>query len=274
MGAAHMISRVGMALAGFLAFAPISAFAQGEISEADRASLVGAIERGQAIYNYDQAAWHTTDAMLEQISDPASEGIRGWIINELDDGLEAVFFRPAGDGFEAVWSGVYGGGKVRDTTKYEPGERPFSAKEIALARAAKLPRNEEMQRCSAKPFNSVVIPTGKNDGSLFVYYLVPQETFDAVPLGGHYRFEIRDDEIVDRRKFTNSCLSLPTGNGDDEKKPAGLFVTHVLDPVPTEIHVFSTFAARIPIYVSTTANERTWVSEISSGKSRIRLVER
>ena len=103
---------------------------------------------------------------------------------------------------------------------------------------------------------------------------LPQETLDEVPLGGHYRFEVLDGKIVDSRTFTNSCISLPTGADDEGNKPAGLTISHLLDPIPTEIHVFSTYAARVPIYVITSQNERIWVSEVSGGKSRVRLIER
>lgn len=269
-----MFIRYAMAMAALVALPSLPVVAQSEISDADREALVGAIKRGQAIYRYDQAAWHTTDAMLEQVSDPQGEGIRGWIINEVEGGLEAVFFRSTDDDFEAVWSGVYDGEAVTKMVTYESGERGLSEAETAKARASKVPLDEEMQRCSSKPFNTVVLPTGKDDGSLFVYYLVPQESLDEVPLGGHYRFEVRDDKVVDSRAFTNSCISLPTGANDEGNKPAGLTISHLLDPVPTEIHVFSTYAARIPIYVITSQNERIWVSEVSGGESRIRLIER
>ncbi|MEM6857395.1 MAG: hypothetical protein AAF559_05950 [Pseudomonadota bacterium] len=263
-----------VAFAGLLAWSsPL--LAQDEFSEEESSALQGALDRGLAIYQYDQAAWHGTNALREDIKDLGSSGIRGWVINEVEAGFEVVFFSQSDMGYEAVWSGVYNG---RDTNigsrkRYKPGERALTALEAAKAEASKLPRREEFQRCSGKPFNSVVMPTGKADDSLYVYYLVPQSTYESIPMGGHYRFEVRDGAIVASRKFTNSCLELPIGAADGKDAPAGLTISHSLDPVPTEIHVFSTFAANLLIYVVTTQNKRVWASEILNGQPRLRLVD-
>jgi hypothetical protein len=58
-----------------------------------------------------------------------------------------------------------------------------------------------------------------------------------------------------------------------EQKAEALVVSHLLDPTPTEIHVFSVFAAKKPIYVITVTNDRIWAAEISGGQARIRLVK-
>jgi hypothetical protein len=50
-------------------------------------------------------------------------------------------------------------------------------------------------------------------------------------------------------------------------------VTHMLDPTPTEIHVFTALAANKSIYVATTANGRTWEVNPNGGKPTIKPVE-
>ncbi|MEO1730755.1 MAG: hypothetical protein AAFR64_08455 [Pseudomonadota bacterium] len=243
-------------------------------SKSETDGVARALQLGEAIYRYDQAAWHGTDAMLKAIKDPRKAGVAGWIVNEVESGHEVVFYRRVEGGYEAVWSGIYNGKKVKSKRRYGAGERALTAAEAAKAYAGKLPSGEKMQRCSDKRFNSVVMPTGKEDGSLYVYYLVPQPSHDTFPFGGHHRFEVRDGGIVARRAFTNSCLNLPIKGAEDKSGPTALTISHLLDPIPTEIHVFSTFAAQLPIYVSTTQNERLWISEISQGQPRIRLVDR
>lgn len=210
--------------------------------------------------------------MLEDLPDARERGVAGWIVNDFDEAWETVFFRPVGDGFEAVWAGLYDGSKVTRRTAYAPGERSLTAKEVALVQANLLLRKERVERCSAKPFNTVVIPTGKPDDGLYAYLLVPQETFETVPLGGHYRYEIVDGNFTSNRKFTISCLALRTDEQDGGKRPVSLDVTHLLDDTPTEIHVFSVFAAKLPIYVSTTSNDRMWAVEVSNGKPSIRII--
>ncbi|MDY7098881.1 MAG: hypothetical protein SXU28_12145 [Pseudomonadota bacterium] len=247
---------------------------EAELSAEDRAAVEGALNRGLLLRRYDQAAWHATDALREDVKDLGASGIRGWIVNDLEQGLEVVFYRPVADRFEAVWSGIYSEGEVKSRTVHDASQRYLTEAEAALARAGRIPAKEEIQRCSNQPFNTVVMPTGKGDGSLYVYYLVPQASMDSLPLGGHYRFELRDDKIVGRRKFTNSCFAFDLGGKKGKGRPAAVTISHLLDPVPTEIHVFSTYAAQLPIYVMTTQNELIWASEISGGQPRLRIVKR
>ena len=51
-------------------------------------------------------------------------------------------------------------------------------------------------------------------------------------------------------------------------------VSHLLDETPTEIHVFSMFAAGLPVYVITVENDHIWSVEARNGKASIRQVER
>ena len=99
----------------------------------------------------------------------------------------------------------------------------------------------------------------------------PQPALDQIPFGGHFRFEVVDGKVVDHRAFTNSCLTMPL-QSPEEGAPAGLMVSHILDETPTEIHVFSTYVAGLPIYVSTVSNDRVWVIELIEGQPRVRLI--
>jgi hypothetical protein len=249
---------------------PAKPAAVAPITDAERPGVQQAVDLGWLVYSYDQAAWHGTDAMLEDVPDARTRGIAGWIVNDIADGWETVFFRPARDGgYEAVWAGVYDGRKVIRRTTYKAGDRAMTPDEAALVKATELARGQKVDRCSAKPFNTVVMPTGRGDGSLYAYLLTPQETTDAVPLGGHHRFEIVDGNVVSQRPFTRSCIALPLKQ--DGKRPNSLFITHLLDQTPTEIHVFSVYAAELPMFVSTGA-DRIWAVELSKGRPQIRPV--
>ena len=50
----------------------------------------------------------------------------------------------------------------------------------------------------------------------------------------------------------------------------GLMISHLLDPVPTEVHVFFGLWAETPLYVTTVPNRKVWL--VDSGK--IKLLER
>lgn len=243
-----------------------------QMSEAEAAAVHQAVDLGWKVYSYDQAAWHGTDAMLEDLPGARKSGIAGWIVSEVADGWETVFFRPAGEGYDAAWAGVYDGQKVIRAATYAPGDRALTPAETALVTATQLARSQRVEGCSAKPFNTVVFPTGKPDGGLYAYLLTPQEKAGEIPFGGHHRFEIVGGQIKASRKFTNSCLTMASVETDG-KRPDALSVSHLLDPVPTEIHVFSVYAAGLPVYVLTASNKTAWAVEVSGGKPRIRRVE-
>ena len=230
-----------------------------------------ALDRGQTLYQYDQAAWHTTDALMEDIADPSGAGIRGWVVVPVEQGWLVTYWRPEGDRYLGVYSAVWDGSGVIDRKVLGPGEAELSDEQVMLIKAGRVPDLSTLTRCSDAPFNSVIMPSGKASGSAFVYFLTPQISLDSVPMGGHYRFEVLDGQVVDQRQFTKSCLFL---GQPPEGAPKALMVTHLLDPVPTEIHVFSVYPAHLPIYVITAENHTIWAVEVSGGQPRIRLVKR
>ena len=244
-----------------------------EMAEAEAAAVQQSVDLGWKVYSYDQAAWHGTDAMLEDLPGARKSGIAGWIVNEVADGWETVFFRTVkGGGFEAAWAGIYDGRKVIRRTTFAAGERMLTSGEVALAEATALARRQKADRCTTGAFNTVVFPSGKPDGGIYAYLLTPQVANGEVPFGGHHRFEIVEGQIKDRRSFAKSCLVMSVA-APDGGRPQALTITHLLDPVPTEIHVFSVWAAGVPVYVLTTGNNRVWAAEVSGGKPRIRLIK-
>ncbi|MBD3730050.1 MAG: hypothetical protein IE933_10120 [Sphingomonadales bacterium] len=256
---------------------PMAAFAaeQAAMTEGEAADVQAALDRGLDLYNYDQAAWHTTDAMIEDVPDPAGAGIRGWVVVPVEQGWQVTYWKPDGDGFAGVYSAVWDGKKVVDRQLLSGNAARLDEAQIALVRAGRVPDLSGLQRCTDKPFNSVIMPSGKPDGSIYVYYLTPQTTLDAIPLGGHYRFEVLDGQVVGQRGFTKSCIALALRpQTKDAAKPEALVISHLLDPVPTEVHVFSMLVAHLPLYVVTSQNKTLWSIEASGGVPAMRAIER
>ncbi len=256
-----------------LALAVPSVAQEAETSVENQAAIASALELGEQIYLHDQTAWHTTDAMIADLGDPAALGVAGWIINNVDDGHEAVFYRETDGGFEAVWSGEYDGRRVRRERTYEAGERVLTEGEVAriIARRAPFSVDTDYTLCSER-LNQVVLPTGKPDGGLYVYLLAPQPAIDQIPFGGHFRFEVVDGEVVNHRKFANSCLTMASRSPEGDPL-AAIMVSHLLDDTPTEIHVFSMYAARLPVYVMTIENNVVWSVEVENGEPVIREID-
>jgi len=107
-----------------------------------------------------------------------------------------------------------------------------------------------------------------------VYVLTPQTDNDTLPFGGHYLIEVSaDGKASALRPFTKSCVSLPLHDKGPDATVA-LTITHLLDPVPTEIHVFSSLSAHMPIFILTTQNQLNWkvegdrISPLDTGKAK------
>jgi hypothetical protein len=51
-----------------------------------------------------------------------------------------------------------------------------------------------------------------------------------------------------------------------------MLITHLLDPVPTEIHVFTVFGSGLPLYVSV-RDGRVYSVEVTEGKAQVEVVQ-
>jgi hypothetical protein len=240
--------------------------AQDQMTTVEEAAVQQALNRGTVIYAYDQAAWHGTDDMVAKIPHP-EEVVGGWIVDGPAASPELVFFDKNEAAPHAVYvadfkdnklvsSRVLGAGD--DSTLSSERLRMITARDIAIK--ALLASNEP--RCKDKPYNTVVLPPETPGGPMLVYLLTPQTSNDSLPFGGHYLTLVSaDGKAGPFRHFAKSCAEFPI-NGDDKSKgkAAFLIITHLLDPTPTEIHVFSSLSIHKPIFVFT-ANSRIWSVE-------------
>jgi len=69
------------------------------------------------------------------------------------------------------------------------------------------------------------------------------------------------------------CLELGSQKIPEGAKPAGMFITHLLDPVPTEIHVFTAFGSGLPLYVGV-RDGRLYSVKVENGKAQVDVVQR
>lgn len=250
---------------------PAGAAAAPQMSEADKAAVRLALDRGQLIHAYDQAAWHGTDDLVAKLPD-YQERVAGWIVDGPLEATELVFYDRDEEDPKAVYVARFAGARlVSSRILASEDDRSLSAtrKAAIAAKNAALRAlvDSGAERCGDGPMNTVVLPPQSAGGDFLIYFLSPQTNMKTIPMGGHHRVEVGPDgRARGSGKFTNSCLDVSAP--DEEKELAGLAVTHLLDPVPTEIHVFSSLVARLPIYVGTNSPERLWKVE----GSRIDLV--
>lgn len=238
---------------------PWTAYAQSQSqsqSAQEVTSVARASERGALLYAYDQAAWHGTDDMMAKLPG-YQDKVGGYIADGppteprlvfVDKSRTKAVYIARFDGSRLVNGKVLGAGD--DTTLSALDRRMLDA--LNTARAA-LAADKTVFACAAQPFNTVVLPPASASAPVPVYFLTPQTTNNAIPFGGHYEVDV---DVAGRagpvRRFTNSCLNMATppdlSNGG---KPEFLVVTHLLDPTPTEVHVFSSLTLGLPVLVAT-----------------------
>lgn len=229
------------------------------LSENESQLIREAEKIGRMIYEKDQYAATATDIMLERVSDFNSENIRGWITCEHGKDYEVVFVSPKGDKLTSPCQVVFEG---QVSMQFNQQERSLSEEEAAMFRARQHYVDIIQEPCSEK-YNTVVLPMDDGSGWL-VYALAATTDTQSVVVGGHCRATISRDgnHILSQRRFTNSCLNLPT---NPPEMPPGAelafyAVTHLLDDVPTEIHVFLSLLSGKPFYVAT-KDGRFWYIE-------------
>ena len=248
-------------LALLIAAAPSALVAPAAAQTADeQRQLDWAVERGRLLYALDRAAWVGTDDMREHVPEAQQRGLAGYVVDRDSDGFLTIFYAREGDRLVAAYRGRIGAGGVAGREVFPPGQRPEltpSQRRLAMALEQLGSASPRLEMCSRSRPNVAIIPPETPDGPIDLYVMTPQTETDSLPVGGHHRITLdAQGRITAQRRFTNSCIALSIAATPGQGRPEGLVITHLLDPVPTEIHVFTALAAGVPLYVS--AGQSVW----------------
>jgi len=225
------------------------------LTRAQIAELAERAARGRQIAAIAGAGQMATQDMLSRVSDPEGAGISGWIAEPEGNGTTVTFY--ADDGEDAPPSVVYRvtilGGRVTArevflTPAQRPPLRPLQAR---MAAARNLAEAQGHEACGAGGFNYLIVPPSAPSAPIVVYQISAQTARGRYPVGGHFRTTVAaDGSLVESRGFTNVCVALdapPVSEGQRAPPPAA--IVHLLDPMPTEIHVFLSLWAGRPLVV-------------------------
>lgn len=227
----------------------------------DEALIAQRAALGALLYDYDRAAWVATDALTARVPKSQLSGAGGYVVERATDAtLDVTFYRGDGDAARAFFVAQVRDGKVADQTLLDT-PVALTAAQAALARARHVAAMEATRKsyrpCTPAPFNTVVLPV-PGDRTMAVYLLSAQQDTASYPMGGAYRVIVgRDGSAVSARPYSVSCLNMPLPKPSRGKIPVGLVVTHLLDPVPTEIHVFASLSLGVPLFVIT-SDKQMW----------------
>ncbi len=223
------------------------------IPETLQAGVAASESTGRTLQRLDRAAWIATDALQEDRSArKARKAVRGWITETVDVGTRVSFFdgsMPPTNAYDIV---VESSGRVASASA--PAQAALSENQHALIRARQAALARPFTAC-ARSYNSVAFASGN---AIHVYLMPGRTQQDVHPAGGHYLLVYDADgrALRSERAFTRSCLEL--GGRAPSGRTAALMATHLLDPHPTEIHVFISLNAGMPLYVATTQNGHLW----------------
>ncbi|MFN3514024.1 MAG: hypothetical protein ACK41C_13330 [Phenylobacterium sp.] len=226
-----------------------------QVAAAEAAPGLAEIERrGAALYAYDQAGWVVSDLAVEQ-PEHLRRQFRGWVVEPDGDLLKVTFYGVKGRKPHALFIGHVRGSEVLSSSVVEEsgGGDVLSPLALRLIRARDAAvRHGLSGYCAPAQFNPVMLPPESSDGTIFVYFLTPQTKLNVYPAGGHYRYDVNAaGRVVSRRAFTRSCIDLSVDGPPPlpDGKPVAAAVAHLLDPHPTEIHVFLSLWMKMPVLV-------------------------
>ena len=238
---------LGIVMAIICLSGPAAAAQGGQPTPEERSQLDWVSARGHLLFELDRAAWLGTDDMIARLRDYRTIGLRGYVVERDGDAFVVTFYGGAPDNPVAFYRGRVENRRIVSRDVFDAASRPaLTALQRRLATARETANRLGHRPCGRAPFNTVAVPPDTADQPIDLYLLTPQAREGEFPMGGHFRATINaDGTIGSNRAFTRSCLPMPR-----PENGVALFVTHLLDPIPTEIHVFTSFASGVPVLVA------------------------
>ena len=211
--------------------------------------LMAITERGIALNEYDQAAWHATDAV--QTANPKTVEGQRYIAKKENGRWTVVFGKLSADKslFQIYYEVAQQIKPQEFKVKEETPERGDNGFYLVAARAIEVALGDF--RGEKRPYNEAVLPAPQDQ--LFVYVYPAQTKARVYPLGGDVRYLISSDgtKILEKRQMHKTVLETPPP--DKGKKLAAGFHSHVLSDLPEDTDVFHVLTQdpRMPEIVGT-----------------------
>jgi len=192
--------------------------------------------RGRALYEYDQASWHASDAL--QATNPPKGSIGRYIAHKSDAGWTVAFghLSDQRDKFLMGYEATQGATLQQFTVKkFDPPQEDASFYLVAGRAIDTCLHDFQGEK---RPYNVAVLPASSDQ--VYVYVLPAQTKTGIYPLGGDVRYLIASDggTIVEKRLLHKAILEIPPSSIPKGSTPAGGVHTHVLSDVPEDTDVF------------------------------------
>jgi len=234
---------------GLVLLVAVSAFAQ-QVSLPSDSQLAAISARGHLLYEYDQAVWHASDAVMA--THPAKENLGRYIARETNAGWEVAFGRLNEGRDVFLIAALATQGKTLLDFSVKKFETLQQDTGFYLSAAKGIENTLKIFQGADRQYNVAVLPAPENQ---FYVYFVPAPTDRALyPLGADARYLVSADggTIIEKRQLHKGIIP------DGGPIPAGATIaagthSHVLSDVPEDTDVFHVLARRpaIPEYIGT-----------------------
>ena len=204
--------------------------------------LAAITDRGEMLYEYDQAAWHATDAV--QTANPKTVEGQRYIAKKENGKWRVVFGKLNEDRsrFGITYEAEQQANPREFAVQKEPEERQDEGFFLYAARAIELAMKDFGG--AARPYNIAVLP-GPTD-QMYVYLYPAQTKARVYPFGGDVRYLVSADgmKILEKRQMHKTILENSPAAG---KKIVAGYHSHVLSDLPEDTDVFHVLTQDPPV---------------------------
>ncbi|HTS34283.1 MAG TPA: hypothetical protein VMH04_01355 [Candidatus Solibacter sp.] len=208
--------------------------------------LAAIAARGRLLYEYDRAAWHSTDAVKE--IGVAQGAIDRYVARKTASGWVVMWgrFTQSQDKFLIVYEATESDRpEVFKVKKHDP---PLEDTGFYLNAARAIATARQDFHGEQRPYNFAVLPA---DNERFYVYVLPAQTDEGVyPVGGDIRYLVSADgrKIIGKRRMHQDILDFAI-----RKDSTYSLHTHILSDLPEDSDVFVVLTRQplIPEYIFT-----------------------
>lgn len=193
--------------------------------------------RGQALAEYDQAAWHASDAVEALHPDPAI--VQRYVAKKTPAGWIVAWghFDETHTHFLIAYEAKQGANPTEYTViKHDPAIEDADFYFHATSALETARKDFYASGRPARSYNISVLPA--KTGDWYVYAIPGQQEWSVLPYGGDLRYTISHDggKILDRRQMHKTVQeeSMPA----DGSRPYFGYHTHILSDVPEDSNIF------------------------------------
>lgn len=206
-------------------------------SPGSEVELAAITERGRNLYAYDQAAWHSTDAVEALM--PTAGSFDSYVAQEKDKKWEVMYgkLNSEKDTYLIVYEAKQGNSPTEfSVTKYD---KPKEDKGFYLSAALAIESAKIAFGGADRPYNVAVMPAPSKQ--LYVYLLPAQTISGVFPLGGDVRYIVSADgkKIVEKRQLHKSIIEFKVPK---DTIPQTGYHTAIMDDIPEDSDVFHVLA--------------------------------